>query len=681
MTKAFIVRPFGTKGGINFDEVHNQLIAPALAACDIQGGTTEPFLQAGNIRADMFQQLLVADVVIADISAHNANVFYELGIRHALQPKRTLLLRAKSRQDPAQRSPQDEVPFDLRTDRYLEYDSENPAKKVELLKEALRQTLASEKPDSPVFQMLPDLEAQERSRFLPVPLAFHEDVDLALKRKQIGLLGLLAMEAEQFFWASEGLRLVGRAQFHLKAYRAAKETWEKLHQLNRDDSEADQRLGTIYQRLGDLDFSDQALFRVINNKMASHSDRAEAFSLLGRNIKERWRLSWASALGPEASRKALQSPALLQAFEKYNQGFLENLDSFYPGLNALSLLTLAIELAKQMPDAWNDRFDTEVQAASELDALQIRRRELVGAVSLSLEVAKQRLLESGKEDLWVDISLADFLFLTTNRPQKIAFAYNSALAGAPSFYADSARTQLELFRQLGVMVENAEKALEVFSSAVPVEELEAQPARVILFTGHMIDPPGTTPQRFPDSMKDRVRQEILDKVQQEIMRTQGKVVGIASGASGGDLLFHEVCEQLGIAHRLLLPLPPDRFRNESVSPAGRFWEDQFDKLVRNNPTPPYLTNSAELPIWLSAKSDYSTWQRANLWLLQEALAVGASSLTLISLWDGVKTQGIGGTYHMREVAQKYGAALVTIYTKDLFSTDSDRGRAAGQSVA
>ena len=82
--KAFIVRPFGTKRDINFDEVQKQLIAPALAALEIQGSTTEVFMQAGNIRADMFQQLLVADIVVADISIHNANVFYELGIRHAL---------------------------------------------------------------------------------------------------------------------------------------------------------------------------------------------------------------------------------------------------------------------------------------------------------------------------------------------------------------------------------------------------------------------------------------------------------------------------------------------------------------------------------------------------------------------------------------------------------------------
>ena len=137
------------------------------------------------------------------------------------------------------------------------------------------------------------------------------------------------------------------------------------------------------------------------------------------------------------------------------------------------------------------------------------------------------------------------------------------------------------------MIQNAEKALEVFGPAAPSPEPEAQPARLILFTGHMIDSPGTNPPRFPDSLKDRGRQAILDKVQQEMTRTEGKVIGIASGASGGDLLFHDVCEQLGIAHRLLLPLPPDRFRRQGVS--GRIGSTDCSRPIQLRPisqTPP-----------------------------------------------------------------------------------------------
>lgn len=64
----------------------------------------------------MFQLLLTAERVIADLSIHNANVFYELGVRHALRDKRTYLIRSKS----------DDVPFDLKTQRYLEYDRDHP---------------------------------------------------------------------------------------------------------------------------------------------------------------------------------------------------------------------------------------------------------------------------------------------------------------------------------------------------------------------------------------------------------------------------------------------------------------------------------------------------------------------------------------------------------------------------
>jgi hypothetical protein len=186
----------------------------------------------------------------------------------------------------------------------------------------------------------------------------------------------------------------------------------------------------------------------------------------------------------------------------------------------------------------------------------------------------------------------------------------------------------------------------------------------------MIDLPGQVPPRFPESLKARAREAILKAVQQEVGRTEGSVVAIASGASGGDLLFHDVCDELKIRHDIYLPLPPDLFRNESVSPAGRFWEDRFDELLKNHPSPPCLAASTELPLWLSTRKDYTSWQRANLWLIQEALALNARNFTLLALWDGVKTKGLGGTYHLQTVAQEYGAALVTIYTADLLEEES-----------
>src|SRR4029434_11129211 len=131
--RAFIVRPFGTKNEINFDEVERLLIAPALKRIGADGRTTIDIVRAGNIRTDMFQRLLTADLVVADLSIHNANVFYELGIRHSLREKRTFRLRCGG----------DKYPFDLQTDRYLVYDKNDPAACLPLLVKALQQTLAS----------------------------------------------------------------------------------------------------------------------------------------------------------------------------------------------------------------------------------------------------------------------------------------------------------------------------------------------------------------------------------------------------------------------------------------------------------------------------------------------------------------------------------------------------------
>jgi hypothetical protein len=74
--RAFIVRPFGVKSDVDFDAVERLLIDPVLDRLGITGRTTGEIVSQGNIREDMFRLLLTADLVIADMSIHNANVFY-----------------------------------------------------------------------------------------------------------------------------------------------------------------------------------------------------------------------------------------------------------------------------------------------------------------------------------------------------------------------------------------------------------------------------------------------------------------------------------------------------------------------------------------------------------------------------------------------------------------------------
>jgi hypothetical protein len=204
---------------------------------------------------------------------------------------------------------------------------------------------------------------------------------------------------------------------------------------------------------------------------------------------------------------------------------------------------------------------------------------------------------------------------------------------------------------------------------------------VVLFTGHMIDLPGRPTARFPSVCERAAHDAIHAALKEEVDRTSGSVVGIASGANGGDILFHEVCAELGIASRLLLPLPPDLFRNESVLPAGVAWTRRFDSLMQRFPSPPCLAKADELPVWLWTRAHYDTWERANLWLINEALAVGAPQFTLLALWDGTPGDGPGGTEHMIRIAKDNGATTIVLSTHAVFASCLRAGIQAPSEIA
>ena len=117
MARAFVIRPFGPKKDssgieIDFEHVHRELIGPALQAAELSGETTSEIVDAGNIREDMFGLIFEADVVVFDITILNANVFYELGVRHAVRPHATALIFADGL---------GQLPFDVNSLRGLPY--------------------------------------------------------------------------------------------------------------------------------------------------------------------------------------------------------------------------------------------------------------------------------------------------------------------------------------------------------------------------------------------------------------------------------------------------------------------------------------------------------------------------------------------------------------------------------
>ena len=84
---AFVAMPFGIKEQIDFNRVYGELIKPALEDAGFEVFRADEEMRAGDIRTDMFQELLMADLVVADLSIDNPNVWYELGVRHALRAR------------------------------------------------------------------------------------------------------------------------------------------------------------------------------------------------------------------------------------------------------------------------------------------------------------------------------------------------------------------------------------------------------------------------------------------------------------------------------------------------------------------------------------------------------------------------------------------------------------------
>lgn len=683
---AFIITPFEKKkdsegNEIYFDEVRLKLIEPALDRLGLIGRTTLEIIRAGNIHADMFQRLLTADLIVAEVSIHNANVFYELGIRHALRPHRTFLIRGEDKD----KKKNDKPPFDLQTVRYMVYDRDDPASKLDELVDALRATLDSPDQDSPVFRNLPGLREQDRSHFLPVPAEFREEVERAQADRRRGDLALLALETQGFHWGVEGLRVVGRAQIKVKDYEGARASWEDVREVCPNDKEADTWLGTIYQRLGKLTLSDQALKRVLDNAETTAHERAEAYTLRGRNAKTRWIEDWkggASAPRPpeEWRKRALRSPYLKESYELCEKGFGEDLNHFYSGLNALAMLSVRYELASVMKDVWSESFDDpdEPDAAEvALRRLKRQRDALAPSVARSINAAMVRFKREEKTDdlRWALISEADHCSLTATQPAVVRSKYRDSLTGVDEFYSDSASKQLILYKELGVFGDNVAAALEI---AIPAEaKPEPEQPHVFVFTGHRIDDEEREKsgkgKRFPKEMEGVARDAIRAAIVEELKHLKAGAVGIAGGASGGDILFHEVCAELKIPTLLYLAVPRADYVIASVQDAGPDWvqrfKDLYDTLERREMAP-----SKDLPRWLrDRRGGYTVWQRGNLWILSNAIALdlkgGGTNLTLIALWNGKAGDGPGGTEDMVAQARRRGAHTILLNTERLFGLE------------
>jgi hypothetical protein len=284
-----------------------------------------------------------------------------------------------------------------------------------------------------------------------------------------------------------------------------------------------------------------------------------------------------------------------------------------------------------------------------------------------LEAADEADVNSGNPDIWLAVSKADYLFLTAKRDAAAAAAYERVAAGLQPFERGSVRDQLEMFVELNVRADRARLCLQKLGAAT---EPPTALRQVILFTGHMIDKPDRKEPRFPANEEPRALAAIEREVRQLVEALLGPALGVAGGANGGDILFHEICAALKIPTRVLLTLPEGPFIAESVAGGGPGWIGRFNSLMTSHPLKnevQVLSGSKDLPSWMRAPAGYDVWQRTNTWLLEEALASGAPNLSLIALWDGKSGDGPGGTKDLVEQARKHGVNTILLDTTALFA--------------
>ena len=104
--RAFVLMPFDDE----LDWAYDRLIRPAFEAAQYTVIRADDIDSQRNILKDVVTAIVEADVIVADLTGTNPNVYYELGLAHALMKPVVLLSQDVTK-----------APFDLRSYRIVEY--------------------------------------------------------------------------------------------------------------------------------------------------------------------------------------------------------------------------------------------------------------------------------------------------------------------------------------------------------------------------------------------------------------------------------------------------------------------------------------------------------------------------------------------------------------------------------
>ncbi len=149
--KCFVIMPFGEEGTEEHErnwKIYFQIIKPVVEACGYLVKRADELEYLGNISRDIIEWLYDSQLVIADLSGKNANVFYELGVRHTLLRAGTIPIIRKG----------EKPPFDIANYRTIFYSIEldGSAKLQQKLKARIEgfESLQEDRCDNPVHETL-----------------------------------------------------------------------------------------------------------------------------------------------------------------------------------------------------------------------------------------------------------------------------------------------------------------------------------------------------------------------------------------------------------------------------------------------------------------------------------------------------------------------------------------------
>ena len=155
--------PFGKKkdvdgSEIDFNHVYQNLIKEAVEALGMECERCDEIIDTGSIHSKMFRGIFEADVAVVDITSLNPNVFYELGVRHALNKHVTLVIRRNVPQPP---------PFNINGLNVVSYEIDTEEKleaSRKVIREYVQTAMGKLSVDSLVHQALDNLKVERKPR-------------------------------------------------------------------------------------------------------------------------------------------------------------------------------------------------------------------------------------------------------------------------------------------------------------------------------------------------------------------------------------------------------------------------------------------------------------------------------------------------------------------------------------